>query len=115
MRRSAPRTVFSLMHRSPVSSERSQIAQITSPVAFALAGPLADRVFEPAMRDGGAGVLVFGPLVGTGPGAGMALMLVLFGLCGAIVGVLGYTVRAVRDAETILPDHDGAGAKADRP
>ena len=98
-----------------VFAARRLIAQITSPVAFALAGPLADRVFEPAMRDGGAGVLVFGPLVGTGPGAGMALMLVLFGLCGAIVGVLGYTVRAVRDAETILPDHDGAGAKADRP
>jgi len=67
-------------------------------------------VFEPAMRDGGSLASAFGPIVGTGPGAGMALMLIVFGALGALVGVGGYFVRAVRDAETLLPDHDAVPA-----
>ena len=47
-------------------------------------------------------------LVGEGPGAGIALMLVLFGILGTFVGIGGYAVRAVRDAEDLLPDHDAA-------
>ena len=40
----------------------------------------------------------------------MALMLIVFGALGALVGVGGYFVRVVRDAETLLPDHDAAPA-----
>ena len=40
---------------------------------FAVAGPLADHVFEPAMMPGGALESTFGPLIGTGTGTGMAL------------------------------------------
>ena len=93
-----------------VFAARRMIAQVTVPAAFLIAGPLADRVFEPAMRDGGSLAGVFGPIVGTGPGAGMALMLIVFGALGALVGVGGYFVRAVRDAETLLPDHDAVPA-----
>jgi len=96
-----------------VFAARRLIAQVTAPAAIVISGPLADGVFEPAMRDGGGLTGVFGPLVGTGPGSGMALMLVFFGLLGTSVGVLGYFVRAVRDAETLLPDHD-AGAAASK-
>jgi len=95
-----------------VFAARRLIAQVTSPIAMVLAGPLADGVFEPAMMPGGALAGVFAPLVGTGPGAGMALMFVVFGILGALVGVAGYMVRAVRDAETVLPDHDGEPAPA---
>jgi hypothetical protein len=35
----------------------------------------------------------------------MSLILVLSGLAAAGVGLAGYAVRLVRDAETILPDH----------
>ena len=96
-----------------VFAARRLIAQVTAPAAIVISGPLADRVFEPAMRDGGGLGAVFGPIVGTGPGAGMALMLVLFGLLGTSVGILGYFVRPVRDAETLLPDHDGAAMAAE--
>jgi hypothetical protein len=49
---------------------------------------------------------MFGWLVGTGPGTGMALLLIITSLlCGA-VGLIGYFVPAIRNAETILPDHD---------
>ncbi len=89
-----------------VFAARRMIAQISAPIAMILAGPLADRVFEPAMREGGALAPIFGGLVGTGAGAGMGLMFVIFGLLGVMVGASGYLFRAIRDAETLLPDHD---------
>ena len=85
------------------------IAQATSAVAMLLAGPLADNVFEPAMAVGGSLSGALGWLVGTGPGAGMALMLVFAGVWGVIVGLGGYASRAVRHAEAILPDYDAGG------
>lgn len=89
-----------------VFSVRRLIAQITAPLAMLIAGPLADHVFEPALQPGGTLVPLFGALVGTGEGAGMALMFILSGLAGAFVGILGYLVPIIRDVETLLPDHD---------
>jgi hypothetical protein len=89
-----------------VFATRRMIAQITAPVSMLLSGPLADGVFEPAMRVGGSLAPLFGGLVGTGPGAGMGLMFVLFGVIGAAAGFIGYAVPAVRDAEDLLPDHE---------
>ena len=89
-----------------VFATRLLIAQISVPVGMLLAGPLADHVFEPSMAPGGSLASIFGGLVGTGPGAGMSLMFVITGVLGAIVGLGGYAVRVVRDAEDILPDHD---------
>jgi Major Facilitator Superfamily len=86
-----------------VFSVRRLIAQVTGPVAMLLAGPLADRLFEPAMR---AEAAPFGWLVGTGPGAGMALMLVISGILGTLVGLGAYAFPAVRNVESIMPDHD---------
>jgi hypothetical protein len=74
-------------------------------VATLLAGPLADRLFEPALRAGGAWAHIFGPLVGTGPGAGMGLLIALTGLLAVAIGLVGYGVPAIRNAEDILPDH----------
>jgi hypothetical protein len=91
-----------------VFSVRRLIAQVTAPVATVIAGPLADNVFEPAMQSGGAWSDMFGWLVGTGPGAGMGLMLVLAGAFGATVGLAGYLFPTIRNAESILPDHEVA-------
>ena len=93
-----------------VFATRRLIAWLVSPIATLAAGPLADYVFEPAMREGGRLTGTFGWLVGTGPGAGMSLMILLSGLAAALVGFGAYGVRAVRDAESILPDHDAAVA-----
>ena len=89
-----------------VFATRRMIAQISFPVAVLLAGPLADRVFEPAMSAGGWAASLFGPLVGTGPGAGMSLMILLSGIIGVAIGLVGYSIPAVRNVETILPDFD---------
>jgi len=80
------------------------LAQITAPVAMLLAGPLADRVFEPAMLPGGALADSFGWLSGTGPGAGMGLLTVFMGLTVVLTGVAGYLFTPIRDVEILLPD-----------
>lgn len=76
------------------------------PVGFAISGPLADHVFTPLLRPDGGLAGVFGPLVGTGPGAGMGLIFVLAGTIGALCAVAAALTRSVRDLETELPDHD---------
>jgi hypothetical protein len=91
-----------------VFSVRLMMAQFGSPLAMLLAGPLADRVFEPGMRPGGALAATFGRLVGTGPGAGMALMLVFGGVLAMVAGFAGYAYRPLRTVESTLPDHDAA-------
>ena len=91
-----------------VFSIRRLIAWFIMPLATLVAGPLADQVMEPAMMPGGALAPVFGDWVGTGPGAGMALIMVFAGLAIITVGLGGYAVRRVRQVETIMPDHEGA-------
>ena len=89
-----------------VFSARLLIAQISAPISMLIAGPLADRVFEPAMSSNGGLAPIFGALVGIGPGSGMALMFVISGMLASLTGLMGYSVRVVRNAEDILPDHD---------
>ena len=89
-----------------VFSIRMLIAWLVNPLAFLVAGPLADFVLEPSMRTGGSLTGVFGWLVGTGPGTGIALMFIFSGLMAMLVGLGGYAVPAIREAETRLPDHD---------
>jgi MFS family permease len=89
-----------------VFATRRLIAWFVTPIATLLAGPLADNVFGPAMNGDTPMSAAFGWLVGTGPGAGMSLIIVFCGLAMSLVGLGGYGVRVVRQAETLLPDHD---------
>jgi len=89
-----------------VFSVRMLIAWLVNPVAMLIAGPLSDYVLEPAMRLDGSLTGTFGWLVGAGPGAGIALIFVFAGLMTMMVGLGGYAVPAIREAETRLPDHE---------
>ncbi len=89
-----------------VFSARRLIAWFTNPISPIIAGAMADFVFEPAMSADTAMAATFGPLVGTGPGAGMGLVMVLCGFLGLLVPVIAYFIPAIRNAESILPDHD---------
>jgi MFS family permease len=95
-----------------VFAARRLIAWFTNPITPLIAGPLADFVLEPGMRVGGSLTGVFGWLVGTGPGAGMALLIIFASLLTTLVGATGYLVPVVRNAEDILPDHDAVTAPA---
>jgi MFS transporter, DHA3 family, macrolide efflux protein len=89
-----------------VFSARRLIAWFTNPISPIIAGSMADFVFEPAMSANTTMAAIFGPLVGTGPGAGMGLIMVLCGFLGLLVPVIAYFIPAIRNAESILPDHD---------
>ncbi|MCA9971486.1 MAG: MFS transporter [Anaerolineales bacterium] len=78
----------------------------TMPLGYLLAGPLADRLFEPAMQPGGAWADALGWLVGTGPGAGMGLMFVGTAVCGCLMSLTGYLVPDVRLVEDRLDDFE---------
>jgi MFS transporter, DHA3 family, macrolide efflux protein len=73
--------------RVPVAAQgrvfalRRAITWASLPVSYAIAGPLADSIFTPAMSAGGALATSLGPIIGVGPGRGIALLL----MCGGIV------------------------------
>ncbi len=84
---------------------RSMFAHFMMPLAFLLAGPLADKVFEPLMREGGAlAHTILGSLLGVGPGRGIGLMFMIsmVGLLSALA--LGFANPRIRHVETELPD-----------
>ncbi|MEJ5223035.1 MAG: MFS transporter [Anaerolineales bacterium] len=89
-----------------VFSARRLIAWFTQPIAPLIAGTLSDFVLEPAMRAPSALSAAFGWLVGTGPGAGMALLAVFCGAAVTLTGLTAYFIPAIRNADQYLPDHD---------
>lgn len=91
-----------------VFAVRRLIAWFTLPLSRLVAGPLADDLFEPAMRAGSALADTFASLVGTGPGAGMSLILLFSGLIAAVVCLSAYLIPLIRNAEDLLPDHIAA-------
>ena len=87
-----------------VFSASDFIAQAMIPFTPLIAGYLGDRVFEPAMGTGGALADMFGWLVGTGPGSGFGLLILLCGVGGTLVGLAGYLIPTIRNIDTLLPD-----------
>jgi MFS family permease len=88
-----------------VFSVRSAISQSMMPIAFLTAGPIADRLFEPLMREGGALASTFlGQWLGTGAGRGIALMYILAGLVAIVVSIFVYANPRIRNLEDELPD-----------
>lgn len=86
----------------------------TIPLAMLVAGPLADRVMEPAMQSGGRLAVLFRPLLGQGPGAGIALLFLCAGLGTTAVALAGYAWQRVRAADLLLPDHGQEQPPPDR-
>ncbi|WP_135228871.1 MFS transporter [Deinococcus fonticola] len=98
-----------------VFAARRVIAWGATPLATLIAGPLADRWLNPGMAAGGSLAPIFGPLVGTGPGAGISLLGVFVGVLGLVIMGLMFSVERVRDVETLVPDFDETDAKAAQP
>ena len=84
---------------------RRMISQAISPIAILAAGPLADRVFEPLLAADGALAGTVGTVIGTGPGRGIALMVILSGIGVITMAIAGWMHPRVRNLETELPDH----------
>lgn len=88
-----------------VFASRLLIIQASYVIAMPLAGWLADNFLEPAMMPSGALFALRG-LVGTGPGAGMSLLLILAGLGGTIAILCSCAFKTVRQAEQLVPDYE---------
>lgn len=95
-----------------VFSTRRMIAQIATPIAFVSAGPLADRVFEPLLTDGGVLVDTVGRIIGTGPGRGSGLLVTLTGLAVVALAGTGWLIPRIRNIEHDIPDALGDVAPA---
>ncbi len=91
----------------------TQLAMLLSPVAYLLAGPLADHVFEPAINRPIWDVVA--PLVGRQAGAGMGLMAVFAGLIIAVIGMAFYALPVLRRMEATLPDYKPVAVVASDP
>jgi DHA3 family macrolide efflux protein-like MFS transporter len=96
-----------------VLSTTYALQESTRPLGYLITGPLADRIMEPLMMPGGGLAGVFGPLVGTGPGAGMALMFMMTAVLGTLACLGGYLFPPLRNVDD-LPDVAGE-AVADVP
>ncbi len=86
-----------------VFSALTQMAMMATPLAYLLAGPLADRVVEPAV--GGPGWGVVEPLVGSQAGSGMGLMMLACGGVITAVTLLVYSLPIFRNVESTMPDY----------
>lgn len=83
---------------------RRMIAFSSMPIAFVTAGALADYIFEPLMAKNGALSGLLGPLFGTGPGRGIALMFTLIGIITLINTLAATLYPRLRRIELELPD-----------
>ena len=90
-----------------VFAARMMIGSAITPLAYLLAGPLADRVAEPLMAEGGALASTAGRILGTGAGRGMGLIVVVTGLVVAVAPIVAALIRPIRRVEVELPDAVG--------
>lgn len=70
-----------------------------------IAGPLAERVFEPLLVEGGALAGSVGQIIGVGDGRGMAFMFVLIGMALILLALVSAGSPSVRLLEDRVPDY----------
>lgn len=88
-----------------VFAMRAMLSYSIIPLANLVAGPLADRVFEPLMAEGGALANSFlGRLVGVGPGRGIAVIFLISALFLWLSSIVIFTYPRVRNLEEEIPD-----------
>ncbi|MCP4692748.1 MAG: MFS transporter [Desulfobacterales bacterium] len=83
---------------------QQMISRSTAPLAYLLAGPLADRLFEPLLAPGAPLAETIGWIVGVGPGRGIGALFLLMGVVKILTALGGYLYPRVRLVEDELPD-----------
>lgn len=89
-----------------VFSARRLLTWFPDALTPVLGGMLADYILEPSMKSHSWLAGTFGWMVGTEPGSGMALMMVIFGTLTILTLLSGYISPFIRNIEDLLPDHD---------
>ncbi|HKG80927.1 MAG TPA: MFS transporter [Pyrinomonadaceae bacterium] len=87
-----------------VFAASSMVIQIVAPIGYVIAGPMADRVFEPLLSSGGSLAHSIGQLIGVGPGRGIGLMLIVMGFLNMTWTVSAFMRPRIRYIEAEIPD-----------
>jgi MFS transporter, DHA3 family, macrolide efflux protein len=87
-----------------VFAVRRMIAMSTLPLAYLIAGPLADKVFEPLLAVGGPLAGSVGRIIGVGPGRGIGLLFIFLGFFTVLTTAAAYFFPRLRMVEEELPD-----------
>jgi DHA3 family macrolide efflux protein-like MFS transporter len=72
------------------------IAGSSLPLAYLLAGPLADYVFEPLLSNSGPLASSIGRIIGTGAGRGIGLLFILLGILQFLVTLFSFFYTPLR-------------------
>ena len=88
-----------------VFATRRMIAWASLPIAYLMAGPLADRVFEPLMMEGGSLADSIGRIIGVGAGRGIGLLFIIMGFIIVLATLAAYLYPRLRRVEIELPDY----------
>lgn len=75
------------------------VLQVASAIATLMAGPLAERVFEPLFLPGGLVSKVIGGVIGDRAGVGLSFLYILCALTMVLVGIVGFNLPKVRTIE----------------
>jgi hypothetical protein len=87
-----------------VFATQQMLARAAAPLAYLLAGPLADQVFTPLLAVDGPLASGIGQILGTGSGRGIGLIFLLMGVVKVAVAVIGRWSPHIRKIEDELPD-----------
>ncbi len=87
-----------------VFSLNNAICDSCLPLAYLIAGPLADRIFNPLMTVNGSLAGSVGQVIGTGPGRGIGLMFIILGILTMLMTIIAYQYAPLRLVEDELPD-----------
>jgi len=84
---------------------RMMISRSMMPLAFLLAGPLSDKIFEPLMLSGGRLTQIgLGNLLGAGPGRGTGLIFIIAATILILASLGAFMYKPIRNLEDDLPD-----------
>ena len=82
-----------------VFSVKNAISHSCLPLAYLIAGPLADRIFEPLMAVNGPLAKTIGQIIGTGAGRGISLMFIISGGLTILITIIAYQYAPLRLVE----------------
>ena len=80
------------------------LAGVSLLLAYGVAGPLADQIFEPLMSPDGLLASSLGKIIGVGPGRGIGLLFVVMGILTILATAGAYHYAPLRLIERELPD-----------
>ena len=87
-----------------VFATQQMMAKSTTPLAYLVAGPIADKLFEPLLASDGPLVGGIGHIIGVGPGRGIGLLFIVMGVLKVVASLGGYLYPRIRLVEDELPD-----------